>query len=78
MRTSGFLRTKKSSARLPSEEYLAQLFLEREMFLTKVGEKIKTHTLYWIIFFSKIVQIMRTSGFLRTKKSSARLPSEGK
>ena len=35
--------------------YLAELFLEREMFQTKVVEKIKTHILHSGFFFSKIV-----------------------
>ena len=33
--------------------YLAQFFLEREMFQTKVVEKIKTHILYSVMFFGK-------------------------
>jgi hypothetical protein len=33
--------------------YLAELFLEWEMFQTKVVEKIKTHILCSIIFFRK-------------------------
>ena len=33
--------------------YLAQFFLEREMFQTKVVEKIETHILYSIPFFLK-------------------------
>ena len=33
--------------------YLAQLFLEWEMFQTKVVEKIKTHILCSITFFQK-------------------------
>ena len=32
--------------------YLSQLFLEREKFRTKVVEKIKTHILGSVIFFS--------------------------
>jgi len=31
--------------------YLAQVFLKREIFQTKVVEKIKTHILYSLIFF---------------------------
>ena len=32
-------------------QYLAQFFLEREMFQTKFVENIKTHGLFSIIFF---------------------------
>jgi hypothetical protein len=39
--------------------YLAQLFLELEMFQTKVVKKLKTHTLCSVILFSKIVPFMR-------------------
>jgi len=35
--------------------YLAQFFLEWEMFQTKVVEKIKTHILCSVTFISKIV-----------------------
>jgi hypothetical protein len=35
--------------------YLAQFFLESEMFQTKVVEKIKTHILVWIYFFNRAV-----------------------
>jgi hypothetical protein len=31
--------------------YLAQFFVEREIFQAKVVEKIKTHISRWIIFF---------------------------
>jgi hypothetical protein len=37
--------------------YLAHFFLELEMFQTKVTEKIKTHILCSVPFFSKIVYI---------------------
>ena len=33
------------------QSYLAQLFLEREMFQTKIVRKIKTHFLYSITLF---------------------------
>jgi len=33
--------------------YLAQFFLEREMFQTKVVQKIKTHNLFSILFFPR-------------------------
>ena len=33
--------------------YLAQFFLEWEMFQKKFAEKIKTHILYSILFFSE-------------------------
>jgi len=36
-----------------------QFFLQREIFRTKVVEKIKTHFLYSITFFPKIVPFMR-------------------
>jgi hypothetical protein len=39
--------------------YLAESFLEWDMFQTKVVEKIKTHILWQTFFFSKIVSIMR-------------------
>jgi len=39
--------------------YLAQFHLEWEMFETKVVEKFKTHILYLVTFFSKIVSFMR-------------------
>jgi len=40
--------------------YLAQFFLECEMFHTKVTEKIKTHIVCSIsFFFQKIVSFMR-------------------
>ena len=43
--------------------YLAQFFLEWEMFQTKVAEKIKTHISCSVtFFFSKIVPFMRKSG----------------
>ena len=32
-------------------QYLAKLFLEWEMFYTKIVEKIKTHIFWWITFF---------------------------
>jgi len=35
--------------------YLTHFFLEREMFLTKVVEKIKTHILHSVTFFPKTV-----------------------
>jgi len=37
--------------------YLAYVFLDWEMIQTKVVEKIKTHILYPIMFFSKIVPL---------------------
>jgi len=37
--------------------YLAQFFLEWEMFQTKVVVEIKTHILYWVTF-SKIDQFL--------------------
>jgi hypothetical protein len=40
---------------LPSPEF----FLEREMFQTKVVEKVETHILYSVTFFPKIVPLMR-------------------
>jgi hypothetical protein len=39
--------------------YLAQFFLEWEMFQTKVVEKIETYILWSITFFSKIMLFMR-------------------
>jgi len=39
--------------------YFAHFFLEREMFQTKVAEKIKTHILCSGTFFSQIVPFMR-------------------
>jgi hypothetical protein len=39
--------------------YLAQFFLEWEIFQTKVVEKIKTHILCSITFFSKTVPFMK-------------------
>jgi hypothetical protein len=43
--------------------YLAQFFLEWEIFQTKVAEKIETHILCSITFFlSKIIPFMRKSG----------------
>jgi hypothetical protein len=38
--------------------YLFQFFLEREMFLTKAVEKIKTHILP-LVMFPKVVPFMR-------------------
>ena len=37
--------------------YLAQFFLEWEMFQTEVVEKIKTHILCSVTFFSKIYRL---------------------
>jgi len=39
--------------------YLGNFFLECEMFQTNVIEKIKTHILCSINFFTKIVPVMR-------------------
>jgi len=39
--------------------YLDELYLEREMFQTKVVEKIKTHILCSVNVFSKIVTFVR-------------------
>ena len=39
--------------------YLAQFFLEWEMFQTEIVEEIKIHILYSTIFFSKIFPFMR-------------------
>ena len=39
--------------------YLAKFFLELGKFQTKVTQKIKTHILCSIIFFSKIVPFMK-------------------
>jgi len=39
--------------------YLAHFFLNWEMFQAKVVEKLKTHILYSIVFFSKVVPFMR-------------------
>jgi hypothetical protein len=39
--------------------YLAQFFLEREIFQVKVAEKIKPHILYSITFVSTFVPFMR-------------------
>ena len=39
--------------------YLAQFFLEWEMFNTEVVETIKTHVLYSVTLFSAIVPFMR-------------------
>jgi hypothetical protein len=42
------------------EEFLAQLFLEQEIFYTRVLEKIKTHILCSVTFFlPKIVPLKR-------------------
>jgi hypothetical protein len=40
-------------------QYLAEFVLEWEMFQTKFVQKIKTHILYSITFFPKIVPFMR-------------------
>ena len=40
-------------------QYLAEFFLESEVFQTKVVGTIKTHILYSKIFFRKILQFMR-------------------
>jgi hypothetical protein len=37
--------------------YLAELFLEREMFQTKVVEKIKTHFVFSTFFFQKTCRL---------------------
>jgi len=39
--------------------YFTQFFLEREIFQKNIVEKIKTHILCPITFFSKIVPFMR-------------------
>jgi hypothetical protein len=39
--------------------FIAQFFLKSEMFQLKFVERIKTHVLFSIIFFSKIVPFMR-------------------
>ena len=39
--------------------YLAEFFLEWELFQLKLVEKIKTRILSWITFFSKIMPFMR-------------------
>ena len=39
--------------------YLAQFFLEWEMFQTKIVEKIKTHLLFSIFIFPQIIPFMR-------------------
>jgi hypothetical protein len=44
---------------LHSWQYLAEFVLEWEMFQVKVVEKIKTHILYSVTFFPKIVPFMR-------------------
>jgi hypothetical protein len=40
-------------------DYLAEFLLERQMFLTQVVEKIRTHILCPIIFFREIMPFMR-------------------
>jgi hypothetical protein len=40
-------------------QYLAELFLESEIFQTKFAEKIKTHIFMFKNFFPKIVSFMR-------------------
>jgi len=40
--------------------YLAHLFLEWEMFQTKVADKIKTHILCWVLFFRKSYRLRDT------------------
>jgi hypothetical protein len=39
--------------------FLVQIFLDFEMFQTKFEEKIKTHILCSVTFFSKILPFMR-------------------
>jgi hypothetical protein len=40
-------------------QYLTEFSLEWEMFQTEVAEKIKTHVLYSINIFSKVVPFVR-------------------
>jgi hypothetical protein len=40
-------------------QYDAEVFLEWEMFHIKIVEKIKTHIVYSVTFFLKIVPCMR-------------------
>ena len=44
------------------QSFLAQLFLEREVFHTNVAEAIKAHISCSITFFSKIVPYMNQCG----------------
>ena len=52
--------------------YLAQLFLEREMFRTKVVQKIKTHFMFNNFFFYKIMTFMRSCGKIRCNRTGQR------
>jgi hypothetical protein len=49
--------------------YISQFFFELEMFQTKVVEKIKTHVLYSVTFFSENRAVCESMWYGRTGHS---------